>query len=474
MLDEINEIENKQEMVQIEINTYEESFIALAKSMREGSQVEVEGHGLRFSGKCIVTLNHKKSRDVLVGGNANIYCLHRLGYYLGELMGGRKGTLLITEAPEPSDIVFSKIGSEKMAMWKDWAWVTFILVFLILLDFVLLTLSKKFVKEEKAINKENIIFSILNSQLIALFNSIVSKVIRYFENKTHMHSTLSGYYYSVTSKLVVLFLINMLITTFFSNLVTFYLINEKSRTFDKFPLNFEDYLFDVFFLLITNPFVSVFLIFFDHRQGYKFYKRFRIERGLPVTQAEANSDYENMQMDLSNKYGNIYRFVLFSAGICFIYPPAMFVCLLSVLTFYWLDKYLLLRRYVIPHKLPIRLTFQMQKIMWMLPLLLSITNLTIMYVPIRDGQAFEHGEYSKFFYYLAWGAVLFTIIIYAGGCNWIVSGLKAFGVCKGGVQAERPNYVDVEKDMEEDYWHHYPYFKVHQKQKKMVKETSSL
>ena len=38
-------------------------------------------------------------------------------------------------------------------MWKDWIWVTFILLFLIVLDFVLLTLSKKFVKEEKAINK---------------------------------------------------------------------------------------------------------------------------------------------------------------------------------------------------------------------------------------------------------------------------------------------------------------------------------
>lgn len=63
-------------------------------------------------------------------------------------------------------------------MWKDWIWVTAILIFLIVLDFVLLTLSKKFVKEEKAINKENLIFSFVNSQLIALFNSIVSRVIR--------------------------------------------------------------------------------------------------------------------------------------------------------------------------------------------------------------------------------------------------------------------------------------------------------
>ena len=83
----------------------------------------------------------------------NQYFLQRLGYQIGELLGTKQGTLLITEAPEPSDIIFSNIGSKKINMWKDWLWVTFLLTFLILLDFFLLTLSKKFVKEEKAINK---------------------------------------------------------------------------------------------------------------------------------------------------------------------------------------------------------------------------------------------------------------------------------------------------------------------------------
>lgn len=177
------------------------------------------------------------------------------------------------------------MGSHKLKKWKDWLCVTISLSLLILLDLFLLTLSKKFVKEEKAINKENLIFSLFNSQLIALFNSIVSRVIRVSENSTQMHTTHSSYYNSITSKLVVLFLINMLVTTFFSNLVNYYLINEKSQTFDRFPLNFEEYLFDIFFLLITNPFISIFLICFDHRQLYKLFKRFRIRRGLAVTQA---------------------------------------------------------------------------------------------------------------------------------------------------------------------------------------------
>ena len=229
----------------------------------------------------------------------------------------------------------------------------------------------------------------MNSQLIALFNSIVSRVIRSSENQTQIHSSHSSYYSSITSKLVVLFLINMLVTTFFSNLVNYYLINEKARTFDRFPLNFEEYLFDVFFLLITNPFISFFLIFVDHRQIYKYYKRLQIEKfDEPVTQAEANSYYENMQVDLSNKYGNIFRFVLFAAGICYIYPPALMVCAASIAGFYWMDKYLLLRRYVIAHKVGFRLTKKFQKIMWMMPMLMASTKLVIMLVPIRDGSAF--------------------------------------------------------------------------------------
>lgn len=99
------------------------------------------------------------------------------------------------------------------------------LTFLIVLDFVLLTLEKKFVKEEKAINNSSIVLSFINSQIIALFNSIVSRIIRTSENKSQMHSTQTSYYYSVTSKLVVLYLINMLVTTFFSNLVNYYLVN---------------------------------------------------------------------------------------------------------------------------------------------------------------------------------------------------------------------------------------------------------
>ena len=95
-----------------------------------------------------------------------------------------------------------------------------------------------------------------------------------------------------------------------------------------------------------------------------------------------------MQIDLSNKFSNVFRFVLFSAGVCFIYPPAMIICLFTLIVFYWEDKILLLRRYVIGHKLNYYLVAKLYKILWMFPMMMAITNLIIMFVPIRDGKAF--------------------------------------------------------------------------------------
>lgn len=83
----------------------------------------------------------------------NVYFLQKLGFWVSEILGGTSGSIMITEAPEPSDIIFSNMGSQKISKWKTWLCVTISLSLLIMLDFVLLTLSKKFVKEEKAINK---------------------------------------------------------------------------------------------------------------------------------------------------------------------------------------------------------------------------------------------------------------------------------------------------------------------------------
>lgn len=61
--------------------------------------------------------------------------------------------------------------------------------------------------------------------------------------------------------------------------------------------------------------------------------------------------------------------------------------------------------------------------MWFFPLMMATTNLIIMFVPIRDGKAFDEGKYSKAYYYLSIIAMISTIVIFLGGCNWVIKGL---------------------------------------------------
>lgn len=88
-----------------------------------------------------------------------------------------------------------------------------------------------------------------------------------------------------------------------------------------------------------------------------------------------------------------------------------------------------------------------------------------MFVPIRDGKAFDQGKYSKAFYYLSICVLIGTIIIYLGGCNWIIAMVeKLFFSGKNEKVQKIPEYKDIEMDFEEDYWHYYPYFKISNKQ----------
>lgn len=87
-------------------------------------------------------------------------------------------------------------------------------------------------------------------------------------------------------------MINMFFTTLMANAVSFYLIKEDKPTFEGFPLNFESFVYDCFFLMATNPVFAIFLVIFDHRQLRSRIKQSLIKRGYsPVSQGEANQSF---------------------------------------------------------------------------------------------------------------------------------------------------------------------------------------
>jgi len=138
-----------------------------------------------------------------------------------------------------------------------------------------------------------------------------------------------------------------------------------------------------------------------------------------VSQGEANTAYENMNFDICYKYGTIYRFLIFSGAIAILYPIALAICFIALFVLYWMDKFLLLRRYSIILKISSRFSKMVQRIMSQFPIYLSFTTFVVMFIPIQDGRAFTEMGYSKAYYYLSGVALLLSLINYWIGNGWI-------------------------------------------------------
>lgn len=63
-----------------------------------------------------------------------------MGYQLGECLGEASSSIVILDAPEPSEIIFANIGANKIKRWLDSFLITLALTLVIGLDFVLLTI----------------------------------------------------------------------------------------------------------------------------------------------------------------------------------------------------------------------------------------------------------------------------------------------------------------------------------------------
>jgi hypothetical protein len=90
----------------------------------------------------------------------------------------KKSKIVLSAAPDPADIIFANMGAKKKAIWKSRIFYSLLIVVLLLLDFLIVALCKKFLKEEKAIQQGNIIFSFLNSIMVSLFCSLFRNIIR--------------------------------------------------------------------------------------------------------------------------------------------------------------------------------------------------------------------------------------------------------------------------------------------------------
>lgn len=95
------------------------------------------------------------------------------------------------------------------------------------------------------------------------------------------------------------------------------------------------------------------------------------------------------------------------------------------------------------------------------PIYLSLTNFIVMFIPIQDGRAFQEQKYSKAYYYLSVIGLVLSFLNYMFGNTWLKKILKTV-VNKKLLSEDSPLifYKDIENNLENDYSHNYPYFRV--------------
>jgi hypothetical protein len=120
------------------------------------------------------------------------------------------------------------------------------------------------------------------------------------------------------------------------------------------PLNYDGLVRDFFFLFITNSYISSIFNYFDLFYGVKLFKRKRLEKFRErrgYSSEEINFIFEGHPVDMGLRYGNIMKTLFFTAFISPFVPYGTLFSAIGLFICYWVDKYLLLNRYVCRHEL---------------------------------------------------------------------------------------------------------------------------
>jgi hypothetical protein len=88
--------------------------------------------------------------------------------------------------------------------------------------------------------------------------------------------------------------------------------------------------------------------YFDIFFGVKLLKRWKITKDPKNNKFPPEKTkfiFEGHPVDMGLRYGNVMKTLFFTASICPFVPSGAMFSLLGMLICYWVDKYLLLRRY---------------------------------------------------------------------------------------------------------------------------------
>ena len=380
----------------------------------------------------------------------------------------------VRRAPEPSDILWDNLNyTHSTKFWRK-ILTTFIVSIMLVIGFLVLLFLKRWLKEIQNTNVDpetqdyvSVGISLTGATLVALTNTCLGIFIRKFA-RYERHKTQTNYFVSTGRRLTAALFINMTLTTLLANVVY---STKANNTYSFWKISVAGLFFDIFFLFITNSYMSSIFNYFDIVWGVKLLKRRKALKDGPaskLTQIEANILFEGHPVDLALRYANVNKTAIYTAIFTPFIPIGLVFSMLGLLICFWVDKYLLLRRYVCANKISKSLANAMFAAgQWFL-VAFTFGNLLIFFFPTSQNgnlviKKFINDPHFWFSLGAFASAVLYKFVLPMSKLNKLLFS----------VNDTKPNarYEDVKDEFQENYETFHPVYK---KQASMLGHDSNL
>ena len=286
----------------------------------------------------------------------------------------------VKRAPEPNDILWQNMGVSWWERFKKKIITTISTFFTLICSFCLI-LGVTFI--QRSIHKHYPDLNFVPKQILNNTGTVCIVVINQFMNyiiesftADEKHITKTEFDCSLAQKKVVGIFLN---TTMIYILISY--------TFDNFvgQNGLVDSLFSIY---LSNIVVNTLLQIFDPLYILKIFQRWRLRKNLETSnliQSEANALFEQPKLNIAFLFSSVLNMMLFSSFYSSLIPLGPLLGIITLFVYYWVYKYLLLRRASTPNLMGKKVAYEMIELAEYVPLLLALGD--IIFVKILDKES---------------------------------------------------------------------------------------
>ncbi|CAK69146.1 unnamed protein product (macronuclear) [Paramecium tetraurelia] len=301
----------------------------------------------------------------------------RRGFYF------KNRIIIFCRAPEPNDVFWENCGFNFQYQIQKRILNFFITIFILAASFTIL-LGLNILQSQNLSSFDDAIMifvTLVISLIITVINQIIYHVIKLL-GQSEKHFTKTHHDVSVATKLAIVQFFNSGIFTKVINILVYNFQNENP---DAHAATYAysrqgGVISDAFFLLIVNSFLVPIFAYLDPLYLYKLYQQYFFKVDNTFNQIEANRIFEGPSVLLYEHYSYVCLSLWISLLFAPLLPISLLFCSSGLLLYYWIQKYLLLRRNCKPPFQSFHLNREMMNLFELSPIILAVGQIWTDYI----------------------------------------------------------------------------------------------